>query len=55
MKPAPSQDRPEPPRGQGPLSHRGGQVAILFALLLPVLALFIAGVLDVSFALNART
>ncbi|MGH7017504.1 MAG: TadE/TadG family type IV pilus assembly protein, partial [Caulobacteraceae bacterium] len=30
-------------------------MAILFALLLPVLALFIAGVLDVSFALNART
>ncbi|MGH6985908.1 MAG: TadE/TadG family type IV pilus assembly protein [Caulobacteraceae bacterium] len=55
MKPAPPQDRPEPPGRQGPLSHRGGQVAILFALLLPVLALFIAGVLDVSFALNART
>src|SRR5665213_2535025 len=34
---------------------RGGQVAIIFSLLVPVIALLIAGVIDASYALNART
>src|SRR5665213_245824 len=34
---------------------RGGQVAVIFALLLPVIALLIAGVIDASFALDGRT
>jgi len=34
--------------------HRG-QVAIIFSLLLPVLAILIAGGIDASFAVNART
>jgi Flp pilus assembly protein TadG len=37
------------------LASRGGQVAVIFALLLPILVVLIAGVLDASFALNART
>jgi len=34
---------------------RGGQVAIIFALVLPILAILIAGGIDASFAVNART
>jgi Flp pilus assembly protein TadG len=34
---------------------RGGQVAIIFALLLPVLAILVAGGIDASYAVNART
>lgn len=34
---------------------RGGQVAVIFALLVPVIAMLIAGVVDASYALNART
>ena len=37
------------------VAARGGQVAIIFSLLLPVLAILIAGGIDASFAVNART
>src|SRR5271167_631957 len=37
------------------LLAREGQVAIIFALLAPVLAVLIAGGIDASFAVNART
>ena len=34
---------------------RSGQVALIFSLLIPVIAVLLAGVIDASFALNART
>jgi Flp pilus assembly protein TadG len=42
-------------RLRGPISARGGQVAVIFSLLIPVIVVLVAGVIDASFALNART
>ncbi|HEY5107763.1 MAG TPA: TadE/TadG family type IV pilus assembly protein [Caulobacteraceae bacterium] len=40
---------------RGGMTGRNGGVALMFALLTPVLILLVAGVLDASFALNAKT